>query len=233
MISRSLFAFTAFVLLVVSALAAAPAVQAAEPDSSAATAPELKPFDPSHYSQKVTECDRLAAHGDDPYKVAPGRERAEIDLPKALLACQAAVRLDPKNPRLNYLLGRVLGYSGRGSEALDYRATAVAADYPQALFVIGYITMLGMNQQPKDLCRGAELIRRSALAGRLAGQLGFPRYVLRGDFDSCAVKKDWSEMLGFVAAARQQAKGEYYQNLLADMLEEDIKARQAGAAVKP
>ena len=32
-------------------------------------------------------------------------------------------------------------------------------------------------------------------------------------------------MLGFVAAARKQFKGDYYQGLLADMLEEDLKAR--------
>jgi hypothetical protein len=30
-------------------------------------------------------------------------------------------------------------------------------------------------------------------------------------------------MLSFVAAARKQSKGDYYQGLLADMLEEDLK----------
>jgi hypothetical protein len=185
------------------------------------------PFDPAKYSQAVTECDRLASHPEDPFKVAPGMERAQIDLPKAIAACQAAVKADPKNPRLNYQLGRVLGYSGRGAEALGNRAAAVDANYPQALFVIGYITMLGMNQQPRDICRGAELIRRSALAGRLAGQFGFPKYVLAGDFDSCPVTKDWNELLGFVQAGRAQAKGDYYQTLLADMLEQDIRVKLA------
>jgi hypothetical protein len=184
-----------------------------------------KPFSTADYSQVVTRCDELASHPEDPFKVAPGRERAEIDLPLAIEACQAAVKADPKNPRLNYQLGRVLGYSSRGAEALGNRAAAVDANYPQALFVIGYITMLGMNQQPKDLCHGAELIRRSAVAGRIAGELGFPKYALAGDFDACPVKKDWNEMLEFVAAARKQARGDYYQTLLADMLEQDLRAK--------
>jgi hypothetical protein len=191
--------------------------------SHAVLAQELQPFDPSTYSQQVTECDRLASHPDDPHRVAPGLERPQIDLPKAIEACKAAVARDPGNPRLNYLLGRTLGYSGRGAEGLGNRKVAVDADYPQALFVIGYMSLTGMNQQPKDVCGGAELIRRSALQGRIAGQLGFPRYVLSGLFDACPVRKDKTEMLGFVAAARKQSKGDYYQGLLADMLEDDLK----------
>jgi len=191
--------------------------------SHAVLAQELRPFDPSTYSQQVTECDRLASHPDDPHRVAPGLERPQIDLPKAIEACKAAVARDPGNPRLNYLLGRTLGYSGRGAEGLGNRKVAVDADYPQALFVIGYMSLTGMNQQPKDVCGGAELIRRSALQGRIAGQLGFPRYVLSGLFDACPVRKDKTEMLGFVAAARKQSKGDYYQGLLADMLEDDLK----------
>jgi len=191
--------------------------------SAVALAQDTRPFDPSLYSQEVTECDRLASHPDDPNRVAPGLGRPQIDLPKAIEACKAAVARDPVNPRLNYLLGRTLGYSGRGAEGLGNRKVAVDADYPQALFVIGYMSLTGMNQQPKDVCVGADLIRRSALQGRIAGQLGFPRYVLIGLFDSCAVRKDKAEMLSFVAAARKQAKGDYYQGLLADMLEEDLK----------
>lgn len=181
-------------------------------------------FDPSKYSQTPTECDRLASHGDDPYHVAPGLERSQMDLPRAIEACRAAVKADPTNPRLNYLLGRSLGYSGRGAEGIPNREAAVAADYPQALFVIGYMSMLGLNQQPKDVCRGAELIRRSAQQNRIAGQLGFVHYVLDGQFKDCKVRKDKQEMLGFLAAARKNAQGDYYQTLLVERLEEDLRA---------
>ncbi len=180
-------------------------------------------FDPAKYSQAVTDCDRLASHPEDPYRVSPGFEKAQIDLPRAIEACKAAVRADPRNPRLNYLLGRVLGYSGRGAEGIANRQVAVDADYPQALFVIGYITLFGQNQQPQDTCRGGELIRRSALQERLAGQLGFPRYVLEGRFKECPnLRQDPLEMLAFVKAARAQIGGDYYQTLLADMLEAQL-----------
>lgn len=201
-------------LSLVPLLATPPTARAAE---------EVKLFDPSRHSQQVTECDRLASHPDDPFRVAPGLDREQIDLLKAIEACQRAVKEDPTNPRLNYQLGRTLGYSGRGAEGLANRAMAVEGNYPQALFVIGFMSLYGINQQPKDACYAGDLLRRSAQQGRLAGQLGFPRYVLMGMFASCSVKQDREEMLGFVAAARKQIGGDYYQGLLADMLEEDLR----------
>jgi hypothetical protein len=206
----------------VAVLAAAPVT--AHGDEAA------KPFDPSRHSQQPTECDRLASHPDDPNRVAEGRERQAIDLPKAIAACEAAVRAEPGNPRLNYQLARVYGYSGQGEKALPYRKAATEGDYPQALFVVGYITLLGMNKQPQDTCAGAELIRRSAHQGRLAGQLGFVHYVVTGRFDACPVKKDVAELRGFLEAAKTQVGGEYYQSLLVEQLERQLQARSAGAA---
>ncbi len=209
-------------------LVATSLVLAAAATSAVAAADESRPFDPAKYSQTVTECDLLASHPDDPHKVAPGKERAAIDLPRAIEVCRAAVAADSKNPRLNYQYARVLGYSGRGAEGLANRQAAVDADYPQSLFVIGFITLFGMNQQPQDTCKAGELLRRSAFQQRLAGQLGFPRYVLMGKFDGCdTVRKDTAEMQAFVKAAREQIKGDYYQGLLADMLDEDLAARAA------
>lgn len=189
-----------------------------------ASATEFLTFDPARFSQSVTECDRLASHPDDPDRVSTGISQSNVDLVQAVPACLAAVTADPGNPRLNYLYGRVLGYSGRGAEAIPYRKAAVDGDYPQALFVIGYITLYGFNQQPKDACEAGRLLRRSALYGRQAGQLGFPRYVLEGRFAECTdVRIDKSELLDFVAAARKQFGSDYYKGLLADSLEEDLK----------
>lgn len=190
----------------------------------------VQPFDPARYSQQPTECDRLAAHPDDPNRVADGRERKDIDLPKAIAACEAAVRADPKNPRLNYQLARVYGYAGQGEKALPYRRAATEGDYPQALFVVGFITLFGMNKQPQDTCGAAELIRRSAHQGRLAGQLGFVHYVVTGRFDGCPVTQDVAEMQGFLEAAKKQVGGDYYKSLLVEQLERQLQARTPRAA---
>lgn len=173
----------------------------------------------------VTECDRLAAHPEDPDRVAPGVPQAQVDTARAIEACRAAVAADPGNPRLNYQLARALGYAGRGREAGPYREAAVAGNYPQALFVVGFIHLFGLNEAERDPCKAADLIRRSARAGRVAGLLGFPAYLLDGKFAGCPVDAPKSELLGYVERARPMVQGNFYAGLLADSLEARIRAR--------
>jgi TPR repeat protein len=183
-------------------------------------------FDPSKYSQVPTACDVLASHPDDPNRVAPGRERTEIakDFPGAIAACRSAVEREPANPRLQYQLARVLGYSGQGELAMPHRAKAVEGRYPQALFVVGFLYLTGQNENPTDPCRAGELIRESAIEGRIAGQIGFPRYAMQGLFDGCGVKVERTEMLGFLDAAAKQVAGDYYRTMLVELVREAVNA---------
>lgn len=182
-------------------------------------------YDVSGYSQTPTQCDRLASHPLDPFKVADGVSQSAVDLPAAIAACEAAVRADPDNPRLNYQLARVYGYSGQGEKAYPHRAAAVAADYPQSLFVVGFLHMYGMNKQPLDVCRGGELIHRAALYGRSSALVGYPRYVLQGLYDDCDVPMQREELLAFLAHERSLIGSDYYRGMLVDMLEEQVTAR--------
>ena len=183
-------------------------------------------FDKSKFSQEPTACDLLAAHPDDPDRVAPGRERAEIakDYAGAIAACESAVARDPEHPRLRYQLARVLGYSGQGKLAMPHREKAIAGRYPQALFVNGFLYLTGQNENPQDTCKAGELMRESAIEGRLAGLLGFPRYAIQGTFAGCTVKQDRAELLAFLDAARQQVAGDFYRTMLVDLLREDLLA---------
>ena len=183
---------------------------------SPVSAASLK-FDSSKYSQSVTGCDRLASHPDDPLRVAPGVERGEIDLPAAIAACELAVARDPANPRLRYQLGRVYGYSGQGEKGFEHREAAVATNYPQALFVIGYLHLEGMNKARKDACRAAELIHRSALYGRFAGLVGYPMWVMQGRFAGCSAPQDSKEMQGFLDEAAAQTSDFYKQSLIGEL----------------
>lgn len=178
----------------------------------------------SLYSSEITECDRLANHPDDPNKLTPGVGEKKVDLERAIPACEAAVKADPENPRLNYQLGRVYGYSGQGEKAYPYRNKAVAAGYPQALFVIGYITFHGFNKQPKDVCRGAELIRQSAIADRFAGQIAFTHYALEGGFKGCPIKVERSELLNFITGAEKLTGGDFYKETLVERLKKDVES---------
>jgi TPR repeat protein len=181
-------------------------------------------WNPTAWSSTVTACDRLAAHPSDPDKLVPGVSQPELlaagaDL--AINACKAAVAADPQNPRLNYQLARALGYSGRGNEAQIYRDAAVAGDYPQALFVVGFVHLLGQGA-PKDTCKAASLIRRSAIAGRFAGLVGYPHYVLTGAFVGCtSVHANKAELLRFLERARTHSENnDYYRGILID----DVRA---------
>ncbi|MCP5327229.1 MAG: hypothetical protein H7A18_02055 [Sinobacteraceae bacterium] len=180
-------------------------------------------FDPSRYSQAVTGCDRLASHPDDPYKVLPGFEKADMDLPAAIAACEIAVQQDPQNPRLRYQLGRAYGYSGQGEKAGVHREAAVAADYPQALYVIGLLYMTGRNKAPKDPCRAAMLVHRSALFGRIAGLVSYPMWVMQGHFAGCPTPQDPKEMRAFLDEAATKARN-FYEESLVEILQRDLAA---------
>ena len=82
------------------------------------------------------------------------------------------------------------------------------------------------NKATKDPCLAGELMRRSALYGRIAGQIGFPFWSLKGRFAGCAVKQDPKEMLGFLEAADKQTS-DFYRETAIELLQDRIKARLA------
>lgn len=176
---------------------------------------DFKTYDRADWDRTPTECDRLAGHPNDPERVGEGVEEGAIDIPAALAACLAAVKLDEENPRLNYQLARLYGYSSRHEEGDVYRDRALKAGYPQSLFVVGYIRLENWDGRGRDVCYGGELIRRSAVAGRFAGLVGFPHYALNGLFQHCPAypKVDRREMKGFLSRAEAEAD-DYYQRLL-------------------
>lgn len=187
---------------------------------------EIQPYDRNAHSRDVTQCDVLAGHGSDPETVTPGVTQDGMDKPAAIKACLAAVKADPTNPRLNYQLARAYGYSGLHEAGDPYRMAALKAGYPQSLFVFGYIRISGWDGRPADPCLGGELVRRSAIAGRLAGQLGFPVYVQAGTFEDCKdyPKIDTAEIIGFLNSAEPQ-DGDYYQGMLKSSLLQYFKPK--------
>ena len=208
-----------YVAMGLVALCASPALAQKDPFSA------IRVYERDEFSRSVTECDRLAAHPDDPEAVTAGTSRAEMDKPAAIAACRAAVSDDPHNPRLNYQLARAYGYSGLHEEGRSYREAALHAGYPQSLFVVGYIRLTGWDGREPDPCYGGELIRRSAAAGRFAGLVGFPHYALTSQFEDCETYPvvDRAEMLGFLRRAAEEA-GDFYQTLLVEQLTARVQA---------
>ena len=177
-----------------------------------------------NYSRSVTQCDLLAAHSDDHERVSSGISEKDMDKPAAILACLNAVKKDDENPRLNYQLARAYAYSGLHEESDQYQFKALNAGYPQSLFVTGYIRLEGWDGRKADPCYGGELIRRSAVAGRFSGLVGFPHYVQTGRFDSCKeyplIKED--EISGFLDKAENETS-DYYHLILIENLKAGLK----------
>lgn len=188
-----------------------------EPAAEPETAP-VASVDP----EAVTTCDELAGHPQDPRKVTEGRSSGDIDLPEAVARCRESVSEQPDNPRLNYQLGRVLTYSGEVEEALPYLQAAADQDYPQAVFVVGYLYAQGELVE-QDLCRAAEHYHRAAKLSRQAALVAYPHHVLRGDFDECDTAPDREALRGFLETAKEAGDG-YYQGLLIERLTDQLGA---------
>lgn len=187
---------------------------------------DFEDYDYSRFSQEVTECDRLASHGRDPGHVAPAVTSSTMDKPAAIEACKAAVAADPDNPRLNYQLGRAYGYSGLGDEAMPYRLKAIEQDYPQSLFVIGYLYLTGRTIE-KDTCRTLDLWQRGARYRRLAALVALPRHYMRGDFDDCGVDLPAADLIAYLEEAASQSD-DYYVGMLVEDLLVEARARDTG-----
>ena len=195
------------------------AVAAATGFSKAHSA-EFADYDYSRWSQEITECDRLAAHGLDPGHVGPPVTRADMDTDAAIAACSEAVGNEPDNPRLNYQLGRAYGYAGRGEEAMPYRLAALEAEYPQSLFVIGYLHLIGVTIE-QDTCRALGLWQKAAHYRRLAALVSLPRHYLRGDFDACSVEIPAADLAAYLAEAKTLSS-DYYVGMLIEELQAKI-----------
>ena len=145
-----------------------------------------------------------------------------MDFPRAIEACEAAVAADPDNPRLQYQLARVYVYSGQGEKAEPPMEAATATEYPQALFVDGYMHILGIHTLPRDVCRAERSLRRAARYGRLAGQIGYARHALDSEFSECEQTVEPKEVREFLATAAASTSN-YYQTMLIEMLQKEAE----------
>ncbi|HEV7248407.1 MAG TPA: caspase family protein [Shinella sp.] len=88
---------------------------------------ELAPVASLREATGETECDRLASAENDPFKLTSvkGVDFYEIDVARAIPACQEAIRQNPAEKRFSYQLARSLDHAGRFEEALpEYRKSA-------------------------------------------------------------------------------------------------------------
>lgn len=99
----------------------------------------------------VTQCDKFAAHPDDPKKLAKGVSWAQLDAMAALDACALEINRQPSNARIQYQYARVLDKQELYNEAVAWYRKAAQQGYAAAQNSLGYAYEWGqgieMNMQ--------------------------------------------------------------------------------------
>jgi hypothetical protein len=171
--------------------------------------------------EEITRCDKLASHGEDPARVAPGQSTGSIDLPVAIEICREDVQANPDNARIRYQFARVLFYSGRFEEAMTEMLIAADGAHAQAQFVYGIFVVKGRPGAPTDPCIAERYWQASAEGGRFAATLHYAVQTLRDTFQNCPDVATADELDRWLTAATQSAPAGYagyYQRMFIDDL---------------
>jgi TPR repeat protein len=164
----------------------------------------------------ITDCDKLAANPPDPDRIVPGVSREQIDLPRALEACRAAVAEHPDAGRLAYQLGRCFFYAGQTAEALASFREAASLGYRQAHFILGLVMMRRSEGVSFNLEQIENHWRAAARLDHANAQVSYVREALKGTFKGIPGCPARDELKRFLEHARP--KVDYLGGLLVDDL---------------
>jgi hypothetical protein len=165
----------------------------------------------------ITECDRLAAHPEDPDHIGIGVPTQNVDLPAAVIACRAELERQPDNQRIRYQYARVLAYTGQWDASALEMKKAADAGYRQAQFVYGLFIGRGRPGMPRDACLAGEYWLKAAHAGRQAARVQYAHEYLDGNFNSCQESASIDEVRSVLAVAAAEARDFYERMLISDL----------------
>jgi len=143
---------------------------------------------------EVDPCDRYAGSPSDPERPhgVVGVELSEIDAPKAIAACRAAIASDPEAARFAFSLGRALFKSGNQVEAARMYRVAAEKNSAVAMNNLGVAYEFGYGVAVDD-AQAAHWYQAAAAAGDPTGMfnLGLARLDGRGMPANTEEGKEW------------------------------------------
>jgi TPR repeat protein len=159
------------------------------------------------------ECDRLAAHPDDPGRVGGGIRFGDINAPAAIAACESAAAAHPGALRFEYQLGRALDKADRYKEALGSYRKAADRGYAAAQYALGHCYHFGLSGVQKD---PLEAIRWLSLAAgnRHSAAMNSLGYMYR---DGDGVEKSGKEARKWFLMAAQTGDAVAMYNLALEL----------------
>lgn len=136
----------------------------APPPVQVAAAPAtVPPPDPA----SIHECDRLAAHPDDPQKPKNIKGVADDQLTAgaALAACEQAVEIDGNNSRLKFQLARALISYDKPAEGIEMMTEAAELGSGAATAALGDVTLYGLLDDNPDPITAKQLYQQASDLG--------------------------------------------------------------------
>ena len=127
----------------------------------------------------VNECDTLAAEPLDVQAVSDGVLPNEIDVPRALSACKAAVVQHPDVARFKYQYGRALYANGDFDMALTELNAANTAGHLRAGYLLGRLYQVGAAVE-RNPTRAIPLFEAAAQRGDPYSQYSLGRALVEG-----------------------------------------------------
>ncbi len=128
------------------------------------------------------QCDVLAAEPDNDVSVA-GVEFEEIDVAKALPACEADSARNPDSPRLMHNLGKTLERSGKLTDAVALYRKAAERGYDWAQVYLAVANMEGTGVAP-DMKEGVSWLRKAFDQGNRQALITYTELDLSRAFDN-------------------------------------------------
>jgi TPR repeat protein len=120
-----------------------PVDQTVSPPASGSSQADKSPADSA--SSAVRECDRLAAHPDDPGRMMAGVPWEKLDGQRAVAACSVATDRRPKSARLQFEFGRSLNKIAQYQDAMSWYRKAAEQGYAAAQTNLGLMYSNGQG----------------------------------------------------------------------------------------
>lgn len=156
---------------------------ASAPVRTVVLVPAIKTVTPApitiNVAVSVNECDTLAAEPLDVQAVADGKLPNDIDVPKALTACKAAVSEHPDVARFKYQYARALYAEGDFKEALAELNAASGQGHVRASYLLGRLYQFGAAVE-RDPKRSIPLYETGAKRGDPYSQYALGRALVIG-----------------------------------------------------
>lgn len=187
---------------------------ASAPVRTVVLVPAIKTVTPApitiNVAVSVNECDTLAAEPLDVQAVADGKLPNDIDVPKALTACKAAVSEHPDVARFKYQYARALYAEGDFKEALNELNAASDQGHVRASYLLGRLYQLGAAVE-RDPARAIPLFEAAAKRGDPYSQYSLGRALVEGR----GTKPDVERGMALVTSAAESGHT-YAMNMLGD-----------------